>query len=206
MFLLIAAERSPSVNLSADTEYLALTKFALASLLLGAAIGGLWTLPIWNERVFFMPWGAYFYNYAGVATALRSLHASRPFADGSQSSGSPSLAAGVAGMTLAIASLEGTQFFLTFAGWLGYSVLATFVVSGAPELAALFAHFLGFNVGGHGVVVTADASDPNEGHSRREEPGTTHGRRAAHPHEATLYATSIEAQRTEHAGEPRTGA
>ncbi|KRF36650.1 hypothetical protein ASG94_04275 [Nocardioides sp. Soil805] len=145
LLLLVAAERSSSVHLPADAADLTQTKFALMSLLIGAVVGAAWILPIWEERAMRAPLGwAPFFNYElGAASTLAALACVSAVRRREPLLWLVFLASAVAGMSLAVASLRAHAFVVTFLGWLLYSVVLTFFVSAAPELARLFADFLG---------------------------------------------------------------
>jgi hypothetical protein len=122
--------------------------FSLSSLLLGAAIGGLWVLPIWETVRIEPPFAlTYFHNYeAGAAAVIAALGCiaavrGRPVADWLIF-----LTAATTGTTLAIVSLEPVNdFFSTFLGWLLAEAVVTLAIAFFPEVVRVFRSFWGFD-------------------------------------------------------------
>lgn len=147
LFLLVAAERSSRVPLTVSGPNVELAKLALLALLIGAGIGAISVLPIFDEHVLTGPWG-YFHTYElGATTALVIIAAVSAVRRREPVQWLVFLAGSTAGMSLSVVSLKsGNAFVPTFAGWLVASALATTIVANGRDLVRMFLEFLGFRL------------------------------------------------------------
>ncbi|WP_456610254.1 hypothetical protein [Blastococcus sp. SYSU DS0619] len=154
LLLLLVVEsqsRSSSAGSPPSRHFLSETSknlliFSLSSMILGAIVGAIWVLPIWESQEIDPPLvGGFFHNYElGAALVIAVLGCvaavrGRPPADWLIF-----LTAAVTGMTLAIVSLKPVNDFLpTFLGWWAVVALATITVAFFPEVFRLFGAFWG---------------------------------------------------------------
>ncbi|MEU5859801.1 hypothetical protein ABZ815_01405 [Nonomuraea sp. NPDC047529] len=131
-----------------DPQAANLVKFGLASILLGAAIGGLSMLPLLPNREYSAPWideGTTFHGYellsVGIVSLLSSIAAfrRRPVLQLTTF-----LVTACTGMTLAIVSLGTDHIFsITFVGWTAAAAAVTAIVYWARDVIKLYREFWG---------------------------------------------------------------
>ena len=134
---------------SALRQNLDLTKFCLASLMLGGAVGALWLIPLFSYQTikYTLFWDApiWFDTYElGAAVCLALLAAVAAFRKRKVLQVSAFIASSVTGMTMAISLKRDEHDFVnTFIGWTATAATAAAVAYLAPDIVRLFRQFWG---------------------------------------------------------------
>ena len=148
-FLLISESRpggrAANGKASRDPANRDLVKFSLASVLLGALVGGAAILPVFEGRTYWgiFP-GTYFHSYElGAAAVLSFAAAVAAFRRTSLLRVATFVLCSIAGMTLLLVTIApGNRFTITFVGWSAAASIITLCGYLLPDINHLFWGFL----------------------------------------------------------------
>jgi hypothetical protein len=153
LLAMLAVEQTSPGRVKEHAEGFQLIRFCLVSLIIGAAIAGLWILPIFPSKIFdgIHAYGIYgtFSGYElGAACVVALLAAIAAIRKQRITQVSSFLVSSITGMTMVVQAKSGNEetFVITFFAWLGASSALMGIIYLLPDFAKLFFDFLGFRL------------------------------------------------------------